>query len=202
MERRFPPSPKRYLIRTARDLAKLRAVGESQWSDELTILDELIIVLEDRRFLNHRGLDFRSAIRELLRAATFQRHGGASTIEMQFVRTVTGRYERTLRRKAQEIILSFLVGYHLSKTQILHAYLSVAYFGTGIWGLDQAKQVMFAKQSWDAVTVEESALLAAMLVYPKPRVPTDNWKRKVSRRVKYGLALHTRMKQSLDKAAI
>jgi membrane peptidoglycan carboxypeptidase len=121
---------------------------------------------------------------------------------MQYVRTVTGRYERKLRRKLQEIVLSFLIDYHLSKIQILHAYLSVAYFGTGIWGLDSAKQQLFSKDPWDDLTLEESARLAAMLVYPKPRVPSANWEKKVTRRARYGLALHARLNKRLKEAAV
>ena len=165
MQRRVPPSLKRYLIRTSQDLRRLRDIAEKEWDDRISVLDELVIVLEDRRFLGHRGLDWRSGVREIVKAMTFRRHGGASTIEMQFVRTVTGRYERTLRRKAQEIVLAFLVDYHLSKARILHGYLSVAYFGTGIWGVDRAKEEIFGKQSWEDLTLEESATLAAMLVY-------------------------------------
>lgn len=202
MQRRLPPSPKRYLIRTAKALQRLRSIGEEQWYDDFTLLDELVIVLEDRRFLGHRGLDWRSAAREIFRAVTFRRHGGASTIEMQFVRTVTGRYDRTLRRKAQEIALSFLVDYHLSKPKILHGYLSVAYFGTGIWGLDSAKEQIFGKQPWEDLNLEEASMLAAMLVYPRPRVPTENWQRKVDRRAKYGRHLHARLEKSLKEAAI
>lgn len=75
----------------------------------LTNLEKLVLVLEDRRFMFHHGFDVKSLVRELLRAITFRRHGGASTIDMQFVRTSTGYKERTIARKLYEILLAFII---------------------------------------------------------------------------------------------
>jgi len=54
-------------------------------SDEpLNAVERMVLILEDRRFFWHAGFDWRSGLRELLRAMTVQPHGGASTIDMQF----------------------------------------------------------------------------------------------------------------------
>jgi penicillin-binding protein 1A len=50
-------------------------------------LEVLVVLLEDWRYFEHRGIDWRSVLREGLKAISFQKHGGASTIDMQFVRT-------------------------------------------------------------------------------------------------------------------
>jgi membrane peptidoglycan carboxypeptidase len=201
MLRRSLPSPKRYLVRTATSLARLRQAAIPQCSHNLTNLEQLVIVLEDRRFLKHRGLDWRSGAREILKAVTFRRHGGASTIEMQYVRTVTERYERTISRKLQEIVLAFLINYHLDKVTLLRSYLAKAYFGTGLWGADAAAMEMFGKSA-RGLSIEESAIIASMLVYPRPRVPTPAWQKKVDRRAKYGIRLRDRLKESLEQTSV
>lgn len=192
------PSLKRYLARTVESLERLRAARTYEWNYSLSPFEELVIVLEDRRFLRHRGLDWRSAARELLKALALRRHGGASTIEMQYVRTVTGRYERTLRRKCQEVVLSFLVDYHLDKVTILRSYLRVAYFGTRVRGAESAAMRAFGKRLGD-LKLEEAAWLAALLVYPIPRNPSEKWAAKVKRRAEYGLRLRARLHESLQQ---
>jgi penicillin-binding protein 1A len=132
---------------------------------------------------------------------TFHQHGGASTIEMQFVRTVTGRYEHTLRRKLQEVVLSFLVDYHVDKIAVLRSYLRLAYFGTHVRGAEAAASRVYGR-ALEQLSTEEAAVIAAMLVYPIPRVPSEAWLRKVQRRAAYGLKLHARLHKSLQKPPI
>ena len=66
----------------------------------------MTIVLEDRRFFKHYGVDLHSVLREVSKALTLRRHGGFSTIDMQFVRTITGFRQHTIRRKVYEIVLA------------------------------------------------------------------------------------------------
>src|SRR5260370_30708064 len=89
------------------------------YPSELTPLERMVIVLEDRRFMKHPGFDPKSVVREFFKALTFRRHGGASTIDMQFVRTVTGYKELTITRKLYEMLLSILIQYRYSKIVIL-----------------------------------------------------------------------------------
>lgn len=201
MEPRSLPSLKRYLARTIKTLEVLRGASQPQWDFSLTPFEELVIVLEDRRFLLHRGLDWKSIVREALKAMTLRQHGGASTIEMQYIRTVTGRYERTLARKLQEMVLSILLGYHLDKITILRSYLALAYFGTGLRGQEEASWSVFGKSS-DQLSIEEAAMLASMLVYPLPRSPSAAWRTKIDRRAAYGQRLRIRLQESLKKPSV
>jgi membrane carboxypeptidase/penicillin-binding protein PbpC len=66
--------------------------------DPLLPVEKMILILEDRRFFRHNGVDLRSLCREIVRAVLIQPHGGASTIDMQFVRTATGFREKTFKR--------------------------------------------------------------------------------------------------------
>jgi membrane carboxypeptidase/penicillin-binding protein len=72
--------------------------------DPLISVEKMVLVLEDRRFFSHRGFDLQSAIREVSRAIAVQPHGGASTIDMQLVRTATGYRQRTIGRKLYGLV--------------------------------------------------------------------------------------------------
>jgi len=152
----------------------------------------LVILLEDRRFFQHRGIDFVSLLRELSKLCTFQKFGGASTIDMQFVRTRTGYKAKTLKRKLYEMLLARRLQGKMDKVPILRAYLQEMYLGLGIYGVDKAAQVVFHRHRYE-LSREEAAFVAAMMVYPRPLHPTTDWKRQVERRAVYGLKLFDRL---------
>ena len=163
--------------------------------DDLDELEVLVILLEDRRFFQHGGIDLRSFVREFYKLITLQRFGGASTIDMQFVRTRTGYRDRTFRRKIYEMLLAWALQTKMDKIQILRAYLSEVYLGTRITGVECAAQVVFRKARYE-LTREEAAFVASMMVYPRPMRPTESWRIQVERRAKYGLSLYTKAGQS------
>ncbi len=164
----------------------------------LTALEKITIVLEDRRFFDHRGVDTKSTIREVWRALTFRRHGGASTIDMQFVRTATGYRQKTLRRKLYEMFLVFLIQYRYSKIVILRSYLACAFFGSHLFGANRAAEKLYGRTADDLAT-DEAAVIAAMLVYPRPSLPTPAWELKVQRRARYGVRIYVANKERFDK---
>lgn len=183
------PSVKKFLFKVHQDLQKVTE-GASGWFgyDDLSDIEVLVLLLEDRRYFSHKGIDWRSIVRELLKAAMGKRHGGASTIDMQFVRTKTGFKERTVRRKLYEMLLAHLLQYRLNKIVILRSYLSIVYLGHGIRGIDEASSVIFQKSSWE-LDLKESAMIAAMMVYPHPKVTNDRWVKRMNARAEYGLKL-------------
>lgn len=176
-------------------------------SARLTKLEKLVIILEDRRFLAHNGIDVKSVLREILKAVRFSRHGGANTIDIQLFRTASDRYERTLRRKLREMLGALVLQRKFTKLAILRIYLRIAYFGTGLKGSLEAAKAMFPENfgeyDWelddDKLTLDQAAQLASLLVYPKPRIINANWQAKVRRRADYGLALYARREKRLDE---
>lgn len=177
--------------------------------EPITDFEILVLALEDRRFFKHFGFDFKSIVRETLRALTFKAHGGASTIDMQLFRTVSNRYEVSIRRKIREIAGSFLLQFRIEKLILLRIYLEVAYFGTGLTGARQAASALFPHHFAEeylvdisALSLDEAAQLAALLVYPKPRFPSSNWHAKVRRRANYALSLHAGCKEELKQSKI
>lgn len=194
------PFPRRFLVRIHRDLFKIDRYID-QWalySGALTTFEKMVLVSEDRRFFRHNGIDYISVTREVLKAITFRQHGGASTIDMQFVRTATGYYERTLRRKVYEMLLAALIQFRLSKIEILRSYLNHAYFGSRLYGAEKASRELFDR-SLSNITPVEAAMLASMLVYPCPRDRNQNWLTKVQRRSKFIQAILPRFEKSFEK---
>ncbi|MDX8435341.1 biosynthetic peptidoglycan transglycosylase [Mesorhizobium abyssinicae] len=167
----------------------------------LDFLEKMTIILEDRRYFTHLGVDIRSVIRELWRKFTFQRHGGASTIEMQFVRTVNNRKELTAYRKFREAVIAVLANYHFNKIALLRSYLDIAFFGSGIIGRNRASEVVYGKSPY-GLTPKEAAVIASMLVYPRPLVETDAWRKKIERRSEYALRLLPRFEKMFDKIVV
>ena len=193
-------SIKRSLVKIHRDLFAIDSKVDNLAGQRgpLTTFERLVLVLEDRRFFSHRGFDLLAALREMFKAITFRRAGGASTIDMQFVRTATGFKELTVRRKAYEILLAWLIQFRYAKIVILRSYLGCAFFGSHLYGCVKASRVVYGKHP-TMLTQEEAAELASMLVYPRPLRPTDNWTRKVQRRAAYGRAWVKRLEKSFEQ---
>lgn len=193
------PSFRAGLLRLNRDVLDLHyALSEWSYPQELCNLDIMIVLLEDRRFFNHIGIDLKSFAREIWRAITLRRHGGASTIDMQFVRTVTGYKKKKISRKLYESILSMAIHSRYTKMQILRGYMNCAYFGWGLRGVSEVSHSHFGNYYWE-LTFQQAAEVASMLVYPKPKLVTASWMRKIERRAEYGMKLYARHKKRFDK---
>lgn len=91
---------------------------------------EVLLIAEDHRNHLHYGVDPLAIIRCIYLRLTRKIVQGGSTIEQQLVRVLTGRYERTLRRKLREQVIAILIKKKIKDTDELgKAYLYCAYFG-------------------------------------------------------------------------
>lgn len=191
--------PRDLLLQINLDLFKIECHCSPVFElEQLNSFEIMVLILEDRRFSQHIGVDWKSCIREIVKAATFRKHGGASTIDMQFVRSVTGYRDLTIKRKLYEILLAILIQIKYSKLEILKSYLNLAFFGSHLTGADVASQAIFGKNSAD-LELEEASFLASMLVYPRPLLPIDSWRRKVQGRAKYAMSLYPFFKERLEQ---
>ena len=193
------PSIREWLIHTHEELLAIHAcINQSAfyYPKRLTDFERLVLTLEDRRFFSHRGVSWRSLFREMLKVFIFRRPGGASTIDMQLVRTATGNYERTIKRKLHEIVLAYVIQFRYSKIAILRSYLEVAYFGTGLKGAQDAAP---QGHSIDELSGYDAAFLASHLVFPRPRDMNEQWAKRISRRANYIKAVNVRYKKRFDK---
>ena len=192
-------TPRRALLRLHRDLIQVSLRVQAPIEPrKLSDLEIMVLILEDRRFFEHAGVDFISCVRELIRAATFRRFGGASTIDMQLVRTATGYRKYTVRRKLYEMLLAWIIQFRYTKLEILESYLDCAYFGSGIFGQAAGSSRIYGKPP-SKLSLVEAAELAPMLVYPRPLQPPPEWSTKLRRRADYAKRLYPGLKQRFEK---
>ncbi|WP_448851992.1 transglycosylase domain-containing protein [Corynebacterium sp. 335C] len=138
-------------------------------------MKDAIVAIEDRRFWEHSGVDWKGTARAALTnftAGSVQQ--GASTIEQQLIKNhaflVEAENEAERRaavatdygRKLREIRLAQDLEGRMSKDQILAAYLNLVPFGNGAFGIEAAAQTYFGIPAAD-LTVAQSALLAGMV---------------------------------------
>lgn len=132
------------------------------------------IAKEDRRFWQHRGVDWRGVLRALwVNLTQGDIRQGGSTITQQLARNAFLTQQRTFSRKIQEIILAQEMERRLSKERILELYLNQVYYGNGAYGVKAAAKVYFNKPL-DKLTLAECALLAALPQRPSAYEPFGN----------------------------
>ncbi|WP_372859975.1 monofunctional biosynthetic peptidoglycan transglycosylase [Psychrobacter sp.] len=125
------------------------------------------IVSEDSTFSQHNGFDFKGieAARKK-NEETGKMSAGGSTITQQLAKNLFLTSHRSYVRKIEEAIITVMIETLWNKQRILTAYLNVAEFGNGIYGIEAAAQHYFDKSA-AKLNRDESALLIAMLTNPK-----------------------------------
>jgi penicillin-binding protein 1B len=148
-------------------------------------LVQALIAIEDRKFYKHHGIDPRGIARAAV--ATLTGHGvqGGSTLTQQLVKNFFLSPERTVRRKATEILMALLLELHYDKHAILETYLNEIYLGQdgnrAIHGVGLASQFYFGKRVQE-LSLAESALLVGMVKGPSVYDPRKHPARARGRR--------------------
>lgn len=143
----------------------------------------LLVLGEDHRIASHPGVDPLALCRALWRTYGCGRREGGSTIAMQLVRVLTGRFERSWRRKADEMVLAVLLTRHVPRGEIPALYLSVGYYGWRMNGFDQACRRL--RIDPERCSLRESAMLVARLKYPQPRKCSSERRLQIAGRSEY-----------------
>jgi penicillin-binding protein 1B len=127
------------------------------------------LAIEDQNFLKHPGVSWRGFARAALNNLTGGPRQGGSTITQQLVKNDILTPERTLERKAKELIMAIILEHKLSKDEILEKYLNIIYFGQNgpyqVRGLGAAAQFYF-DQELKTLNLAQCSLLAAILNSP------------------------------------
>jgi penicillin-binding protein 1A len=132
------------------------------------------VAIEDRRFWDHGAVDPVGMARALLAdIASGKAKEGASTITQQLARNLFLNDQRTVSRKATEIVYALELEKAYSKKQILGLYLSRVYFGEGAYGLEAASERYFARPA-RRLTVRQAAMLAALMKSPTEYDPIEH----------------------------
>ncbi|HZK25789.1 MAG TPA: PBP1A family penicillin-binding protein [Oscillospiraceae bacterium] len=126
-------------------------------------LVDAFIAIEDDRFYDHPGFDARGMFRAFIYNLTNQsgKMQGGSTITQQLVKNTFLTPERTIKRKLQELYLSYQLERIYSKEEILEFYLNRIFFDFNAHGVEAAAQTYFGKSAND-VTLGEAAMLAGI----------------------------------------
>ena len=182
-----PSEGGRILDRTGATLGRITPVRRANvpLSEVPVHVQKAFIATEDRRFYEHRGLDWRAIGRASFRNVTsFGVREGFSTITMQVVRNtfLAGRFkQRSFGRKIMEMRYSRLLEANLTKDQILELYLNVIYLGNGVYGVEGASRDLFGK-SVRELGLAEAAMLAALPKAPSVYTPRRDLKTARARR--------------------
>jgi len=134
---------------------------------------QAFVAAEDRRFYEHNGYDVEGIGRAVV--ANFEAGGieqGGSTITQQLAKAAVGS-EESLERKIEELTYAMRLEEEYSKDELLEQYLNQVYFGERSYGIAGAAEEFFLKPHTE-LTVEEAALLAAMVRNPTATDPRRN----------------------------
>ncbi|GHV30591.1 hypothetical protein FACS189481_5000 [Clostridia bacterium] len=119
------------------------------------------IAVEDKRFMNHRGIDFLRTVAGTLNEIFpfFSGRQGGSTITQQLVREITGDREQTAMRKIREMVRALYLEKKLTKQEILEKYLNAVYFGNNTNGIEAAANLYFSKSAKELTLPEAAAII-------------------------------------------
>ena len=145
-----------------------------------TYLPKAFIAIEDRRFESHWGIDPRGLARALVNNLGDGGTQGGSTITQQLAKITFLTPERSLVRKAREMLIAFWLEAWLTKDEILERYLSNVYFGDNVYGLRAASLHYFYRQP-ERLTLSQSVMLAGLVQAPSRLAPTKNPERAAKR---------------------
>lgn len=145
------------------------------------IFVDAVFVAEDHRNKLHPGIDVIAMFRAVWVRMYLGQVQGASTIEQQFVRVVTGRHDRTIRRKFREQMLALMLVRRTPKRRIASAYLAIAFYGSDTVGLDGLRH-KFGK-NLSKVSFNQALGFVAQLKYPRPSRPSKEWNAKLAARI-------------------
>jgi penicillin-binding protein 1A len=146
------------------------------------VMKDAVLAIEDARFYEHGGVDYKGIARAALANLGRIKSQGASTITMQVARNVYLSSEKTYTRKIYEILLTFKLEHMLTKDQILEVYMNQIFLGNRAYGFAAAAEAYFSKPLKD-VTVAEAAMLAGLPKAPSAYNPISNPKRARSRQL-------------------
>jgi penicillin-binding protein 1A len=146
------------------------------------VMKNAVLAIEDARFFEHSGVDYRGMIRAALANLRQAKSQGASTITMQVARNVYLSAEKSYTRKIYEVLLTFKLEHMLTKEQILEIYMNQIFLGQRAYGFSSAAQIYFGKALKD-VTVAEAAMLAGLPQAPSAYNPVRNPRRARARQL-------------------
>jgi penicillin-binding protein 1A len=178
------PVPLQVLTRSGDLIAQ---IGEKRrvlvrYDDIPALVREAFVAAEDQRFFTHHGFDYSGVLRAaLVDVFSLRLSQGASTISMQAARNMFLTSHKDLRRKLQEVFLTYEMEHEFTKEEILETYLNVIFLGQRSYGVSAAAATYFGKPL-SQLSVAEAATLAGLPKEPSVNNPISNPKAAQGRR--------------------
>lgn len=142
-----------------------------------------VVNTEDKRFYQHNGFDTmgigRAFVRMLINRNTSG--GGGSTLTQQLAKNAFLSQDQTFQRKLKELFLALELEKNYTKDEILEMYLNNAYFGNGVWGVEDAAMKYFGISA-SQLDWNQSMVLTGMLKGPNIYNPIDHYDNAIDRR--------------------
>jgi penicillin-binding protein 1A len=172
-----PIAPPRLILLAAdgQPIARTGAIMDKPVSAKMLpdTVKNAFLAIEDRRFYSHWGIDPRGLARAMWNNIRGGGKQGGSTITQQLAKITFLTPERSLTRKAREMLIAFWLEAWLTKDQILERYLSNVYFGDNVYGLRAASLHYFFRQP-ERLTLSQASMLAGLVQAPSRLAPTHN----------------------------
>ena len=158
--------------------------GSREWislDDISPYLIEATINTEDKNFYKHIGFDYlrilKAMVVNITSGTTSQ---GASTITQQYAKNLFLDFDKTWKRKWDEMWYTIEIESHYSKDEILEGYLNTINYGHGKYGIETASKYYFGKSAKD-LTLAEAAMLTGIPKSPSNYSPFVNLKKATQR---------------------
>ena len=151
-------------------LTGLESVERVEYEDIPEDLINAFVAIEDKRFWNHQGVDWRRTASGLLRMFTGGNIQGGSTITQQLIKNVTDYNDVTVTRKIWEIFTALELENNYSKEYIITLYMNEIWMGNGCRGVQAASKFYFDKNVWE-LDLAECASLAGITNNPSLYAP-------------------------------
>ena len=196
----------------------LNSLVKSQFSSEIELKDNVVqiqnliddypkelinmlLLVEDQSFFDHRGVDFKEIFRVLYGYLFEEKElRGASTITQQLIKNTLLSRDKTLARKTDEALMAILMEMSYDKNFILERYMNTVYLAqqgsTAIHGFASGSLYYFDKDV-ESLNLEEMATLVALLKGPSYYNPVNSPDR-LNRRVEMILSMHKNYKKIIQ----
>ena len=160
------------------DMVFFKGNESKEWVSLDYISDDLInatISTEDKNFYKHFGFDLLRIIKasyiNIVNRSTIQ---GASTISQQYAKNLFLEFEKTWKRKWDEMWYTLRIEDDYSKDEILEGYLNTINYGHGKYGIENASKYFFNKAASE-LTLAEASILVGIPKAPSNYSPLINY---------------------------
>lgn len=146
-------------------------------------LADAFVAIEDKRFFDHEGVDWRRTFGAFINMVTNRTTSGygGSSITQQLVKNLTKDNDRSADRKLREIMRARYLESKFAKEVILECYMNTIAMGNGLYGVEVASEFYFGKNV-NELTLAECASIAGITNLPESYRPDKNPERNKKRR--------------------